>query len=136
MTKITDIDFTPEFRFITSRSSGPGGQNVNKTETKVTLQFDVCASSLLNVPQKEKIRLKLANRIDQDCILQISSILYRSQLKNKEDVIEKFYKLVERALAEHKPRKKTKPGRAAVEKRLQSKKKQSQKKQERRFDTD
>jgi ribosome-associated protein len=129
---ITQIDFSPEFRFQTSRSRGSGGQNVNKVETRVELIFNVGESQLLNDPQKERILQKLTNRIDNDGNFHVTAELHRSQLKNKELVIEKFYALIEKALAENKPRKKTRPSKAKIEKRLQEKKQHGQKKRDRK----
>jgi ribosome-associated protein len=126
------VDLYPEFKFQTSRSRGSGGQNVNKVETRVELIFNVRNSQLLDDYTKQKLESKLASKIDNEGNLHITSEKHRSQLKNKENVIEKFYNLIERALAEPKPRKKTKPSRGTIEKRLLSKKLHGQKKQERR----
>jgi ribosome-associated protein len=125
------IDFSPEFKFQTSRSRGAGGQNVNKVESRVELIFDVNNSTLLDEAQKDKIRTKLVNKIDNEGLLHITAEASRSQLKNKELAVEKFYILLEKALTEQKPRKPSKPSRAAKEKRLQAKRINSLKKQER-----
>jgi ribosome-associated protein len=128
MTNIRNIDFRPELQFRTSRSGGKGGQNVNKVETRVELLFEPDRSTLLTDEQKELIRHKLSNRISADGILNISSEKARSQLQNKEIAIRKFYDLLEFALKVPRKRKKTRPHKGAVEKRLQSKKRHAEKK--------
>jgi len=128
----TDRDYTNEFTFITSRSGGPGGQNVNKVSTKVMLCFHVNDSELLNEDEKFLINQKLANKINTEGVLQITSQAERTQLANKERCIEKFYELIKQALTVPKKRKKTKPSKAAVQKRLDEKKKLSDKKQNRK----
>ena len=131
---IRETDFSPEFSFRTSRSSGPGGQNVNKVETRVELLFNISESQLLDEKQKGRIRKKLANKINKDDVLIVSAQKERSQSKNKERAINKFYDWLEKALKKKKKRKATKPSKAAKEKRLKEKKIQSEKKQQRRND--
>lgn len=121
-------DFTKEFKFITSRSGGAGGQNVNKVSSKVELRFDVEASELLTTEEKEVLREKLYNTINSDGILQIVSQEDRSQLVNKQTCIEKFYMLLKKSFTKQKKRRPTKPTRSSVRERLDSKKKASQKK--------
>jgi ribosome-associated protein len=115
---INGRDFTFEFNFAASRSSGPGGQNVNKVSTKIELRFDVNSSQLLSDGEKVLVNAKLANKISNEGILIIVAQTDRSQLKNKEDAIKKFYILIEKAIAPVKKRKPTKPSKAAKEKRL------------------
>jgi len=121
-------DFSGELIFKSSRSSGPGGQHVNKTSTKVELRFDVNNSELLTPEEKILIFQKLSNRISQDGILIISSQESRSQLENKAITINKFYLLITEALTPKKMRKVTKPTKASKEKRLGTKRNQSRKK--------
>ena len=125
------ITFENECLFKTSRSSGKGGQNVNKTETKVGLWFDVAASALFTDEEKTRIRLRLASAITDDGYLQLTCDEQRSQLQNKQLVIERAIAMLEKALVVPKPRKKTKPSKATVEKRLEEKRKKSLKKTER-----
>jgi ribosome-associated protein len=126
-------NFIPELNFKTSRSSGAGGQNVNKTETKVELIFDVKNSTQLSSEEKALIVNKLANQINDAGELRISSSESRSQASNKEIAIEKFYALLEKALKKEKKRIPTKIPKVVKEQILQSKKLHSQKKAERRF---
>lgn len=121
-------DFSAELTFNTSRSSGAGGQNVNKVNTKVELRFLIDASQLLTSEEKDILKQKLFNRINDAGELLLTSQTERSQLKNKEKVIEKFYALVEKALTSVKKRKSTKPTAASKTKRIEDKRKASQKK--------
>jgi len=127
-------DFSKEFVFSTSRSSGAGGQHVNKVETKVELRFNVPASKLLSDSEKNIILKKLKNRINANGDLIIISQAARSQLQNKQKTIEKFYSLIRKALKPPKKRVPTKPTQAAVQKRLEAKRKHSEKKTLRRKD--
>ncbi|NPA45261.1 MAG: aminoacyl-tRNA hydrolase [Chlorobi bacterium] len=131
---MTKRSFEKEFEFITSRSSGKGGQHVNRTNTKVELRFNIDASEILNDDEKKRLKEKLSGKINNEGILQIVSQETRSQLKNKNKCIEKFYLLIEDAFKVKKKRKKTKPSKKSVEKRLEEKKKHSEKKENRRKD--
>lgn len=117
-----------ELRFRTSRSSGPGGQNVNKLETRVELLFDVAHSPALSNEQREHILLNLDSRIDGEGVLHISSQRSRSQWENKQGTIEKLVSLLREALKVRKKRVKTSPTRGSNETRVQRKKRHSQKK--------
>jgi ribosome-associated protein len=129
---VTERNFYPELRFQTSRSSGPGGQHVNKTESRVELFFNIDASTLLADEEKERLQRKLKKRINADGELIITSESTRSQIRNKEDCIKKFYELIEKALAVEKKRVATRPTLAARKKRLEAKRLQSEKKQYRK----
>ncbi|MFB9863198.1 alternative ribosome rescue aminoacyl-tRNA hydrolase ArfB [Rufibacter immobilis] len=125
-------DLTPELTFQTSRSSGPGGQNVNKVASRVEVWFSIENSALLTQEQKDLLLEKLASRLNKEGYLHLASQEDRSQLANKELVVQKLYEVLEQALHRPKPRKKTRPSKAAVQKRLQAKQKQGQKKANRR----
>src|SRR5262249_381275 len=114
-----------EVRITASRSGGPGGQNVNKVSSKVTLTFDVRGSSALSEEQKRKIIGKLANRINKEGILQIVSQRTRSQDLNRADVLTRFSEVLRRALTPTRERIKTRVPGAAKEGRLQDKKKRA-----------
>jgi len=128
---IDAITFENECIFRTSRSSGKGGQHVNKTESKVGLWFDVAASTMFTDEEKTRILSRLASSITVDGYLQLSCEEQRSQLQNKQSVIERAIAMLEKSLVVAKPRRRTKPSKAAVEKRLEEKRKQSFKKSER-----
>jgi len=117
-----------ELRFRTSRSSGPGGQNVNKLESRVELVFDVAGSPSLTDDEKNILFTHLASRIDARGILHISSQKSRSQWENKQLVIEKLVSLLHGALKVRRKRVKTSPTHSSKERRVQSKKKHGQKK--------
>ena len=132
MENVREIDFSAEWVFQLSRSSGKGGQNVNKVESKVELIFNVNNSSLLTDEQKALISGKLAGRINSESELRITCEEGRSQLANKKTAIEKFYDIIEKALKKPKPRRKTRPTLASKERRLKEKKINAAKKDNRR----
>lgn len=122
-----------ELKFTFSRSSGPGGQNVNKVNTKVELRFDVANSQVLDDNKKDILLDKLQNHINQEGVLIIVSQATRSQLKNKADAIVKFYELINKVLKPRKKRQRRVISKGAQERRLKAKKTQSEKKDRRNF---
>lgn len=120
------IDITKEILFQTARSGGKGGQNVNKVETMVEGYFSIRSSSLLSDQQKDLLEKKLAGKINADGFLQVKSQVHRSQLANKQEVVEKMTALLEQGLKKEKKRIATRPSKAVKEKRVDSKKKQGQ----------
>jgi len=114
------------------RSSGPGGQNVNKVSSKAQLRWNVGASAVFSAEQKELIRQNLRGRLNKRDEIVISSDEERSQLQNKEKALALFYELIKRSLEVPKKRIPTRPSRGSKEKRLESKTQRSQLKKERK----
>ncbi len=117
-----------ELEFRTSRSSGAGGQHVNKTETKVEVLFEITKSTGLHQDEKDILLQKLATSISDEGILAVTSQKSRSQYANKENAIEKIKHKLEKALLPVVKRKKTKPSKSSIEERLAEKKITSEKK--------
>lgn len=136
MTDVQARDFESELQFQASRSGGAGGQNVNKVATKVELRFHVQQSELLTEEEKALVQEKLANRINNEGYLQVVSQTERTQLRNKELCISRFYELLRQALTRQKKRTATRPTRSSVRQRLESKKRQAQKKANRGYRRD
>ncbi|MFW6224494.1 MAG: alternative ribosome rescue aminoacyl-tRNA hydrolase ArfB [Bacteroidota bacterium] len=128
MTSLTDRDFDREFEIKAVRSSGPGGQHVNKTSTKVELRFNIDNSEVLIEEEKELLKQRLQNMITQSGDLIITSQESRSQQANRANAVNKFYETLAKGLKPVKKRKKTRPPAGLNEKRLEEKKKQSEKK--------
>jgi ribosome-associated protein len=120
-----------EIEFTASRSSGPGGQHVNVTESRVTLWFDLEGSPSLSESQKARIRERLAGRLGKDGRLRISVQSERSQHQNKAAALELFAALVAQALAPRKARRPTRPTQASKERRLDAKRRRATVKRER-----
>jgi ribosome-associated protein len=118
------------FRF--SRSSGPGGQHVNRTETRVELLFDLASSPSLSEYQRTRALQNLAPYLDKRGVLHLVSQSSRSQLRNREEVVERFRALMREALKTPRKRRATQPSKAARERRLQEKKRRGDTKRSRR----
>lgn len=120
-----------ELSWVAVRSSGPGGQNVNKVATKVELRFDLEGSTVLSEPVRARLRALARNRLDAEGRILISSQRTRSQEANLQDAREKLAALVRKALAPQRPRRPTRPSRGAKERRLEGKRQQAEKKRAR-----
>ncbi len=120
-----------ELSFTFSRSSGSGGQHVNKVNSRVTLWFDIAASESLTQDQKQLISERLAGRINKQGVLRLDADRRRSQGANREDAVSRFASLLRDALHVDKTRRKTKPSQGAKKRRLQAKKHRSRLKKQR-----
>lgn len=125
--------FWPELQVQTSRSSGPGGQNVNKVESRVELRWHVASSQLITEEQRATLLQRLEKQLTAEGYLLITAQEDRSQLRNKEIALQKFHDTLRKALHKPKARKATKPSPGAVRERLETKKKHSEKKANRRL---
>lgn len=121
-----------EFDFSFERSSGPGGQNVNKVASKARLRWNIAASPSLPDDVRERAQAAYRRRITQDGDLILTSQRYRDQPRNLQDCLEKLRELLAAVALPPKPRKPTRPSRAAQRRRVEEKRKQSEKKQRRR----
>ncbi|MBW2600888.1 MAG: aminoacyl-tRNA hydrolase [Deltaproteobacteria bacterium] len=124
MNKITDhIDIPDEeLSFTASRSSGPGGQNVNKVNTRVTLWFDVANSPSLSAWEKKRIRARLSMRVNKKGVLRVVSQKHRTQAANRETAMERFVELLRDALKKDKARRRMKVPKVVDVRRLKNKK--------------
>ncbi len=120
-----------ELSFRASRSAGPGGQNVNKVNTRMTLLFDVAGSRSLSDRQKQQIFSRLSTRVDKNGLLHVASQKFRTQKANRNAATEKFQELLAGALRIRPVRKKTRIPFAARQKRLDEKRKRSRLKKQR-----
>jgi ribosome-associated protein len=121
-----------ELSFRYARSSGPGGQHVQRTETKVELLFDLANSPSLSDEQRGVARARLGGRVDSDGVLHLISQTGRSQLENREEVVERFRRLLAAALRPAKTRVSTKPSAATRRRRLEAKRRRGEVKRLRR----
>lgn len=117
-----------ELDFKAVRSGGPGGQHANKTATKVEVYFDIETSQAITDKERQLLRKRLKNQINSEGVLILSCSETRSQHRNKELVVLRLWELLKENLKVRKPRKKSKPSKSAIEKRLQAKKRQAMKK--------
>ena len=117
-----------ELKFKAIRSSGAGGQHVNKVASKVELLFDVVNSNILTIDEKELLYKNLKSKLTKENVLLLQCDESRSQHKNKEIIIKRFLTLINHALRIPKLRKATKPSKVSIKKRLDKKKKQAYKK--------
>jgi ribosome-associated protein len=119
------------FQFV--RSSGPGGQHVNRSATQVELTFDLAHSPSLTDEQKARARAALGSYVDKEGALHLASQTFRSQLQNRQDVTARFVELMRRALRVPRKRRPTRPTAGSKERRLESKHRRSNVKRERKF---
>jgi ribosome-associated protein len=117
-----------ELQFKAIRSSGAGGQHVNKVSSKIELTFNISSSNYLTEEQKERLTIKLSNKVNKENVLTIFCDESRSQHRNKEIAIQRFLEIIQNGLIVPKKRKPTKPSKASILKKAENKKKLSQKK--------
>ncbi len=119
-------DFIFEIEFISQRSRGPGGQNVNKTNSSVQLRWSYLESQILNDEQKSTIRRKLSAIINTENVLYIRSDVHRDQDMNKKEVLQRLQQSLIKAFHKPKPRRATKPTKSSQRKRVETKRHKSE----------
>lgn len=132
MIPIRQREFTKEIVFLTSQSSGPGGQHANKVSTRVQLRFNISASKILTNIEKSTLLYKLRNQLTKSNELIITAQTERSQIQNKKNALDKFYLLIEQLLKPEKERIATRPSKFVQDRRLDNKRRHSEKKALRR----
>lgn len=120
-----------EIAFRASRAGGPGGQHVNRTSTRVQLSWNIAESPGLSPAVRERLLLKLRSRLSADSVLTVTVQTERSQHRNREEALKRLSELVRRALAPERKRRATRPTRASVQRRLDTKQKRAELKRER-----
>jgi ribosome-associated protein len=115
-----------EITFQFSRGSGPGGQNINRRETRVEILFDVSSSDSLSEEQRNRLLRRLAKRIDSEGILHIVARSHRSQLRNRQEAMERFVQVLQQGLRAPKRRVRSRPSQQSVERRLARKRRRSE----------
>ena len=125
-----------ELEYKATRAGGPGGQHVNTSSTRIELLWDLPRSVAVSDKERERLRLKLASRLDSDGMVRVVASDRRSQAQNRQAADERLVALVKHALAVAKKRRPTKPTRSSKEQRLAEKKRHSEKKRDRRSDAD
>ena len=124
-----------ELQFSYARSGGPGGQNVNKLETKALLAFDIGASPSLTDEQKARVRERLASRINREGLLRVTAQRHRTQEANKQAAIERFHELIRHALRPRRARKRTRIPKSERRRRVEAKRRRGNLKSDRRGDS-
>ena len=119
-----------------SRSGGPGGQNVNKVETRIELRFDLAGSAVFDAATKQRLRERLGKRVSEDGVVRVVAQMHRSRARNEAEARARLVALLQRALAAPRPRRPTRPTQASRQRRLDAKRQRAASKRARRVDED
>ncbi len=119
-----------------SRSSGPGGQNVNKVETRIELRFDLAGSAVFDAATKQRLRARLGKRVTEDGVVRVVCQVHRSRARNEAEARLRLVALLQRALTPPRPRRQTRPTLASRQRRLEAKRQRAASKRARRVDED